>query len=179
MNLFRSFRFFILLGFCLGSVFAGRAADVPSNFDAANTLYNEGKFSDAATAYDKLLASGNCSEAIYFNRGNALLKQGQVGRAIASYLQAQQLAPHDPALRANLQVARVRARGGQPFQLDRWRSFFGKLSLNEWTVLAVIAFWLLFLLLAALQWRPTLKPALRSYCFAVGAVVVVLGICLA
>jgi tetratricopeptide (TPR) repeat protein len=177
MNFRRSFWFCALLIAALSSCPVVRADDLASGFDAANKLYNEGKFAEAAAAYDKLLATGNCSEALYFNRGNAWFKQGQTGRAIASYLQAQRLAPRDPSVRTNLQLARVRARGGLPYQLDRWHNFFGKLSLNEWTVLLAVAFWLLFLLLALLQWKPDLKPALRDYCFGVGAIMLLLGVC--
>ncbi len=81
------------------------------DFDAANKLYEEGKYADAANAYDKLLTNGTVSEAIYFNRGNAWFKAGQVGRAIASYRQARLLAPRDSALRANLQLGEDAARG--------------------------------------------------------------------
>jgi tetratricopeptide (TPR) repeat protein len=178
MNVLRtiSFGFALLAALCVS--FTTRGQDLASGFDAANKLYEQGKYSEAAAAYDKLLASGNCSESIYFNRGNAFFKQGQTGRAIASYLQAQRLAPRDPALRANIQLARVRARGGLPYQMDRRHYFFGKLSLNGWTVLFACAFWVLFLLLAVLQWRPALKSVLRNSCLGAGAAVFVFGICL-
>jgi tetratricopeptide (TPR) repeat protein len=153
-------------------------ADFTSGFDSANKLYEEGKFAEAAAAYDKLLATGNVSEALYFNRGNAFFKQGQLGRAIVSYLQGQRLSPRDPNLRDNLLVARTRARGGVPYQTERWRALFGKLTLNEWTMLFVAAFWLFFLLLALRQWRPDIKSALRSYCVAAGAAVLLVGVCL-
>ncbi len=174
----RSFLFALTLISALWLSSTARASDLASGFDAANKLYEEGKFAEAAAEYDKLLASGSCSEAVYFNRGNAFFKQGQTGRALASYLQAQRLAPRDPALRANIQFARVRARGGLPYQMDRWHNFFGKVSLNGWTMLFACAFWLLFLLLAILQWRPALKPALRNSCIAVAAAVLLFGICL-
>ena len=178
MKSLRSFWICLLLFAALDPHFVARAQDMSSSFDAANKLYNEGKFAEAAAAYNQLLASGNCSEALYFNRGNAYFKQGQTGRAVASYLQAQRLAPRDLAVRTNLQFARVRARGGLPYQLDRWHGFFGKLSLNEWAGALAVAFWLLFIFLAILQWRPELKSALRDYCFIVGAFVVLLGVCL-
>jgi tetratricopeptide (TPR) repeat protein len=171
-----SFSFLLLLALLCSSR-AARSQDLATSFDSANKLYEEGKFADAAVAYDKIIATGNVSEALYFNRGNAFFKEGQLGRAIASYLQAQRMAPRDPNLRANLQLARVRARGGVNYQIDRLRALFGKLTLNEWTTLFVIAFWLFFLLVAFIQWRPDLKSAFRNFCIAAGAAVLILGVC--
>lgn len=179
MKILRSFWFGIAVLAALASCPSVRANDLASGFDSANKLYEEGRFADAAAAYDKLLASGDASTALYFNRGNAFFKQGQLGRAIASYLQAQRLSPRDADLRANLQLARTRARGGQFYQPDRWRGLFGKLTLNEWTMLLVLVFWLFFLLLAFLQWRPALKPVLHNYCLVTGAGVLLFGLCFA
>ena len=75
-------------------------------FDTANKLYEEGKFAEAAAAYESLVQSRQVSAALYFNLGNAWFKSGQIGRAIAAYRQAEQMTPRDPDLRANLQFAR-------------------------------------------------------------------------
>ena len=155
-----------------------RADDSATRFESANKFYEEGRYAAAADAYDKLLATGNISEALYFNRGNALFKMGQIGRAIASYRQALQLSPRDPELRANLQFARTRARGGSTYRNDRWRSWLSSLSLNEWTGLTSVALWLVFILLALAQWRPELKPRLRNYLVAASLAAVSLGACL-
>lgn len=153
------------------------AADLAGNFEAANKLYEQGKYSDALTAYDQLL-HGGVSEAILFNRGNALFKLGQLGRAIESYRVAQQLAPRDAEIRSNLDFARTAARGGAPYHTERWRVWLGSLSLNEWTTLTVIAFWVLFLLLALVQWRRELGPRLRKPILAAAAAFLIFGACL-
>src|SRR5689334_10723423 len=120
-----------------GAALAGNSwgADGLAGFEAANRMYEEGKFTNAVSAYDQLLQGGNASAAVYFNRGNAEFKLGRLGKAIASYRQAQLLAPRDADLRANLQLARTRARGGIPFHEERWRDWLLSLSLNEWTLL--------------------------------------------
>lgn len=145
-------------------------------FDAANKLYEQGKFAEAAKGYEKLLQTGQASEAIYFNLGNALFKTGQIGRAIATYDQAQQLAPRDPDVRANLQFARNQVQGPTlvPKKLRRW---LGKLRLDEWTWLASAAIWLWLWLLTLVQWRPALKPALRSLMVGLGAIAAMLCAC--
>jgi tetratricopeptide (TPR) repeat protein len=155
-----------------------RATDLASGFDQANKLYEEGKYAAAADAYDKLSASGTASEALYFNRGNALFKAGQLGRAIASYRLAAQLAPRDPDLRANLQFARTQARGGSPYRADPWQRYLETLTVNEWTLLAAAALWLMFALLALAQWRPELRRALRPWFLASSLAVLLLGISL-
>ena len=145
-------------------------------FDAANKLYEEGKFAEAASAYEKLAESGQVSAALYFNLGNAYFKSGQIGRAIAAYRAAQHIAPRDPDLRANLQFARNQT--PKPTLLpSRWQRWLGRLTLNEWTLLAAGVFWLWLVLLAILQWRPDLRPALRSYAFSLAVLAALLCIC--
>ena len=64
------------------------AADIASDFSAANELYAKGKFAEAAAAYEHLLQTGGQSSALLFNDGNAEFKAGNLGKAIAAYRQA-------------------------------------------------------------------------------------------
>ena len=154
-------------------------AEAPTTaFETANKLYEEGKFSEAASAYASLLQSNQASAALYFNLGNAFFKSGQIGRAIAAYRYAGQVAPRDPDVRANLQFARNQTQG-PTLSPSRWQRWLGRLTLNEWTLLAAGAVWLWFLLLAALQWRPALRPALRGYVLTLAIAAGVLCGCLA
>ncbi len=152
-------------------------AEVAPTFEGANKLYEEGKFADAAAAYDKLALSGQTSAALYFNMGNAYFKAGQLGRAIAAYRQAEQITPRDPDVRANLLFARKQPAGAslQPTSLQQW---LGRLSLNEWTVLTAAVVWILFLLLAAGQWWPSARSSLRNFVILAGFAAVVLIACL-
>lgn len=154
-----------------------RAEISPTAFDAANKLYEQGKFTDAISAYGKLLESNQASAALYFNLGNAFFKAGELGRAIAAYHQAEEITPRDPDLRANLQFTRNQIQGPTlaPSVSQRW---LRKLSLNEWTCLAAAAVWLWFLLLTRLQWRPALKPILRNYVIIAGVATGLLCVCL-
>jgi tetratricopeptide (TPR) repeat protein len=147
-------------------------------FDSANKLYEQGKFAEAAAAYEKLLQGGQTSLALSFNFGNALFKSGHAGRAIAAYRQAEQLAPRDPDLRANLQFARNQVQG-PTLTPTRWQRWLGRLTLNEWAVLTTASLWLFLLLLTLLQWRPRLKPSLRAYAITLAVLVVLFGLCTA
>jgi tetratricopeptide (TPR) repeat protein len=166
----------LALLFCFTSI---RAADAPADFEQANKCYEQGKYADAVSLYEKMLQQGNASLAVYFNRGNAYFKMGQLGHAIASYRQAEQLAPRDPELRANLQFARKQAQGGVSHPSERWRAYLNWLTLNEWTWATVIAFWILFLLLACMQWKPELRTRLRNPAIFAATAFIILGVCLA
>jgi tetratricopeptide (TPR) repeat protein len=153
-------------------------AAASADFDSANKLYEEGKFTDAASAYEKLARSGESSAALYFNLGNAFFKSGQIGRAVAAYRTAEQITPRDPDLRANLQFARNQT-PAPTLSPGRWQRWLGRLTVNEWTLLAAGAVWLWLLLLAVQQWRPALKPALRTYVFSLALLAGLLCACVA
>jgi tetratricopeptide (TPR) repeat protein len=133
-----------------------------SAFDDANRLYYEGKFSDAAAAYEKLIHSDMATPALYFNLGNAWFKSGQIGRAISAYKQAERYTPRDPDLRANLQFARNQTQGPS-LKLNPAQRSLTRLTLNEWTLLAAGSIWVLLLLLSVTQWRPAWNRTLRGF----------------
>ena len=136
------------------------AGELNAGFDQANKFYEEGKFSDAAAAYEKLIAENRSSPAVYFNLGNALFKTGKLGRAVVWYRRAEALAPRDPDAKANLQYIRKNVNGGSV--RTTWRARFRTLSLNEWTWLAAVAAWLWFALLILRERKPELRATLRG-----------------
>jgi tetratricopeptide (TPR) repeat protein len=73
----------------------------------ANKLYEEGQFEQAAQGYQQLVDQGFNDSALLYNLGNAYFKQGDYGRAILNYRRAEQLAPRDPDIEANLYLARA------------------------------------------------------------------------
>jgi len=156
--------------------FPGRlpAAEAPAGFSDANKWYAEGKFTEAAAGYEKLLQAGQVSPALYFNYANAEFKSGNLGRAIAAYQRAAQLAPRDAEVRANLEFARNQV-SGPTRRENRWENGLSTLTLNEWTGLTAVAFWLMFGLLAAGQLRPALKPALRTLTLSAMSVTLIAG----
>ena len=75
--------------FLLASPLALPAASPNAEFEQANKLYEEGKFKQAAAAYQSLIDRGAELPTIYYNLGNAWYKAGQNGRAVAAYLHAE------------------------------------------------------------------------------------------
>jgi len=143
---------------CTGNLFA---ADIATDFSAANELYAKGKFSEAARLYETILKTGAQSPALLFNYANAEFKAGHPGEAIAAYRRAMLLAPRDAEIRANLAFVRGQVQGAT-LRESRWHGWLGQLTLNEWTLLAATAFWLTFILLAARQIHPAVSPKLKG-----------------
>lgn len=166
---------FISVLFFLGAA-TGFGADTSNGFDSANKLYEQGKFSEAASAYENLLQSGSVSSALYFNLGNAFFKSGQLGRAVAAYRSASRISPRDPELRANLQFVRGQVQGPTLTQgsAQRW---LASLSVNEWAKLAAIIFWLWVGLMVSVQLRPAWKRPLRNLLWLGGLATLMLGAC--
>jgi tetratricopeptide (TPR) repeat protein len=147
----------------LALLFAGNlfAADVTADFSAANKLCAEGKFADAANAYEKILQTGAQSPALLFNDANAEFKCGHLGLAIAAYRRAAQLSPRDDEIRANLAFVRNQVQGATVRE-SRWQNWFGALTLNEGALLTAVFLWAMFALLIARQIRPALVPRLKT-----------------
>jgi len=143
---------------CAGKILA---ADVSADFSTANKLYAEGKFSDAANAYEKMIQSGAQSPSLWFNAGSAEFKAGHLGKAIAAYRQAELLAPRDAELRANLAFVRNQVQGATVRE-SSWQNWVGSLTLNEGTVLTAILFWLTLGIFVVRQIRPALVPKLQG-----------------
>jgi tetratricopeptide (TPR) repeat protein len=154
------------------------AQNASTAFDAANRLYDQGKYAEAASSFEQLLQSKISSPALYYNLGNAFYKSGQMGRAIAAYRAAEQITPRDPDVRANLRFARNQVQG-PTLASAAWQNWLRKMTLNEWTLLATGALWLLLLLLALLQWRPALNRSFRGGVIVLAAAFLFFGTCLA
>jgi len=164
------------LGLLFALVFAGNifAAEIPADFSTANRLYAEGKFSDAAAGYEKILQSGATSPALLFNCGNAEFKSGHLGLAIAAYQRAARLAPRDAEIRANLAFVRNQVQGAT-IRESRWQDWTGALTLNEAATLTAVFLWLTFALLSARQIRPALVPKLKNATWLLAALTIFSG----
>jgi uncharacterized protein YgiM (DUF1202 family) len=152
---------FVALGFLMLIASVTVHAEASSDFDAANRLYEKGDYSAAAAAYQNLVTGGNASPALLFNLGNAYFKNGQIGRAIAAYRQAEQIDPRDPDIRANLKFALGTVQGNdtRTSAIDRALNL---MTINERGIWTALALWIWFGSLALGQIRPTLKIGLKT-----------------
>lgn len=79
-------------------------------FVAANQAYELGDFETAISGYEDLGVLGVDGGSVHFNLGNAYLRNGELGRAIAELRRSRNLMPRDRDVRANLSFARQSAR---------------------------------------------------------------------
>ena len=157
----------------LGLASFARADEAGLAFDAANKLFQEGKYAEAVAAYEKITAGGQVSPAVLFNLGNAEFKAGQIGRAIAAFRQAEALTPRDPDVLANLQFARNQLTENNSVRPSFWQRGLRRLTVNEWTFVAAAAVWAWLVLLALGQWRREWQARFRSYALVLGLAAVV------
>lgn len=76
-----------------------------SSFEKGNNLYQKGKYEQAITEYESVLASKNHSAELYFNLGNCYYKLNKVAPAIYNYEKALVLNPDDSEILNNLKFA--------------------------------------------------------------------------
>ncbi|MBC9794349.1 tetratricopeptide repeat protein [Sinomicrobium weinanense] len=135
----------IILIFLLGfSGFSQGNTEVSSEklFEEATSLYNDGKYEEAAENYRAILDQGEHSSAVYYNLGNSYYKLKRIPESIYYYEKALQLSPNDKDIRNNLAFARnmtidaieqVPQTGMSKF----WENFAGNFHYNTWAGIAV------------------------------------------
>ena len=82
------------------------ADDSYTIFVQANQLYKSTNYSKAISLYNKAASHGFTPGGLYYNLGNAYYRNGNLGKAIASYLRARQLLPRNGDVIENLNIAR-------------------------------------------------------------------------
>jgi len=83
-----------------------RASDQARTFFSALEAYKAGNYAAAVTQFEAIARSGVRNGRLFYNLGNACLKNQQLGPAILWYERALHLLPDDPDLRFNLNYAR-------------------------------------------------------------------------
>ena len=155
--------------------------DPHTGFFRGNTAYAEGRYGDAARAYEGVLEHGVESGPLHFNLGNAYFKSGRIGLAIAEYERARRLLPRDPDVRANLDYAEEVAKVPVD-ERPMWQRLAFPLALRmsaaELAVLATALWFALWIALAARLVLPRLGVALRRGCWVAGVLWAVVAVSL-
>ncbi len=147
----RAISLLMLVGLGLSAPFTSQgAAPTPEAvFRQGNEFYEQGHYQEAIDKYQQILASGLKNGYVYYNLGNALLKEQRIGEAILQYERAKRLLPRDEDVEFNLEYARALA-------LDKMEQKVGKLT-RVFTAIRTyftpnevsLAFWGAYLLLTA------------------------------
>jgi tetratricopeptide (TPR) repeat protein len=134
-------RWFARLGVLLFLASACAVSAAADNFEAANQLYDQGKFSDARTRYESLALAGEWTPNLFYNLGNCEYRLGEPGRAMLDYERALALDPGHPEAKANL--ALLRNQTGAKVPAPSWEQYaFTGLSQDAWAIAAVVAGWI-------------------------------------
>ena len=151
----------------LGTTLAASASDPAALCDAARILYDKGQYAAAATNYTAVLRAYAGSPAVFFNLGNAWLKQGRPGQAVLNYRRAARLAPRDGDIQANLRFTLQQA-GVEPPRPPVVIDLLRHVSRKEWLLLGAGALWVGGALLIFALWKPGGPPAVRRTAAACG-----------
>jgi tetratricopeptide (TPR) repeat protein len=103
------FRQFLILILVLGGLGVSATAQTAvDEFERGNAFYRDGKFDQAAMAYEAIVKQGTASPAIYFNLGNSYYRLGKTAPAILAYERALRLSPNDPDIKHNLDLVNLK-----------------------------------------------------------------------
>jgi tetratricopeptide (TPR) repeat protein len=138
-------------------------------FQDAVALYQAGNYTDAAEAFEKIAHDGIRNGKLYYNIGNARLKEGRLGPAILWYERASTLVPEDPDLRFNLEYARSLLKD-EPADISSpvlqvlffWKDLLGISAWHWVAIVSGLAFWCLWAA-ARLLGKPVLKPFIYGF----------------
>lgn len=101
----------VLVALLTGGCSASPDLEASRRFQSAEQAFSQAStpddFAQVARQYGQIGGERFVSGAVLYNEGNAWMRSGETGRAIASYRQAQRYRPRDPYLAANLQNALV------------------------------------------------------------------------
>ncbi|MGD9976175.1 MAG: tetratricopeptide repeat protein [Desulfatirhabdiaceae bacterium] len=130
----------IILGLLLilGPVQTVWASETARTFLDGIRAYRENRFAEAVSAFSSLADDGIKNGRLFYNLGNAHLKNGDIGHAILWYERALKLMPHDPDLKFNREYAQSLTRDEKE---DR-----------ELALVRIIFFWKYLLSQTQIQW---------------------------
>ncbi len=179
---FGALRSAIALAWALAALAHAESAGPQADFFRGNQAYAAGRYEEAAQAYESALRGGSESGALHFNLGNAYMKRGEVGRAIASYERAARLLPRDPDVAANLSFARDQAQVEEP-PAPLWQRLLAapafRATGGELAAACLVAWTALWGLLAIRTWLARPLPGLGQAAAAAAVVSIALGASLA
>ena len=130
-------------------------------FERANQEFAQGHFKEAISSYKALIRDERWSTNVFYDLGNAYFRTGDFGRAILNYERALALDRHHPEATANLQIARDEAHALelQPSWPERYLQFA---SVNQYSIIAAVAFWIAAFCLVALIFTSRRSAAMIS-----------------
>ena len=136
----------LLLFFSLAPVAtAAPGQSAEALFQQGNDLYGQGKYQEALTVYNRIIAEDGFSGPLLSNLANCYAQTGRVGLAILNYERTLRLSPGDADSRGNLDYLR-KSQGLFQEEPPLARRAASSLDLDQWTLLAGVFLALLTLI---------------------------------
>ena len=146
--------------------------DAYTVFVQANQFYKSTNYSKAIQLYKQAESLGFTPGGLYYNLGNAYYRDGNLGRAIASYLKARQLLPRDSDVLENLNTARSQtsdkiAVSSPPAALKQFLFLYYNFSVDEllWMTAVIVAAFFVFLSIYAFWQNSIVKKIIKFTVF--------------
>jgi tetratricopeptide (TPR) repeat protein len=127
-----------------------------SEFEKGNAFYEAGSYAEAAKSYEKSIQDGVSGANVYFNLGNANLREGAKGLAVLNYQRALALRPGHPEAAANLAFVR-RDLNLPTAPASAWNQVVEWIGLDATAVIAAVGAWIILIGLVVIlgPWRRT------------------------
>lgn len=131
-------------------------------FLSALESYKKGDYPAAVAGFSAIAETGVRNGKLYYNLGNAYLKNHDLGRAILWYERAHKMLPGDPDLKFNLAYARSLAKDAPEEMISPLMRifFFWKYQLSHRAVVLLAIGLNLFFWIALMVWRLTHRRGL-------------------
>lgn len=125
----------------------GQSQGVIDSLTSANTLYSAAKYEDCIRKYQYVINQGFESVEVYYNLGNAYYKSGNATYAILNYERAKKLAPNDPDIQYNLNMAQTQIVDNivqltEPGFVKWWKELINTRSINFWAIVSIVTFFI-------------------------------------
>ncbi len=142
-----SFRLNLLVVWC--SIFFTSTLFSASPFEDANAAFAKKDYATAIKNYEQILGTGQYSADLYFNLGNAYLKNKKLGKAILNFERAAKYDSGDPDIQHNLAIAKESIIDDiEPLPPFFITQFFGGIrdifSYTGWAVFSLFFLWIGF-----------------------------------
>ncbi len=119
----------------------------------AAKAYNSKQYTEAISLYEKIIAGGNESYALYYNLGNAYFRTNENAQAVYFYEKALKLAPNNEDIINNIEVVNSKLTDKvetvpELFYKRWWKEIVNLMSLNTLALINIVLLTLALLLIA-------------------------------
>jgi len=143
----------VLVATILFVAFHAASQDTEQLAAQAAKAYNKRQYQEAIAQYEKIIAGGNESYALYYNLGNAYFRNNENAQAILNYEKALKIAPNNEDLKHNIEVVNSKLTDKvetvpELFYKRWWKLLVNMMDIDTLAILNIILLSLALILIA-------------------------------